>query len=166
MAQPHLEKTSCRVCPLLLTMLLEDHPFLCGRKKRRGVVAPTRVCQGSASGTSAEDSSCILQTHLASLGLFQGCWNLAVRCCGSDCDLPWADGAGSSARRDGRAGHTSGTVAEGGRRNPLLMLAPAFFKVYFVGESWHISNNSLDCICWSVEGFWRGSNLDACPNIS
>lgn len=166
MAQPHPRRLPAVFALSLLTMLLEDHPLLCGRKKRRGVVAPTRVCQGSASGTSAEDSSCILQTHLASLGLFQGCWNLAVRCCGSDCDLPRADGAGSSARRDGRAGHTSGTVAEGGRRNPLLMLAPAFFKVFIVGESWHTSNNSLDYISLSVEGFWRGSNLDPCPNIS
>eukprot|EP00903_Cladosiphon_okamuranus_P017696 g16295.t1 len=56
--------------------------------------------------------------------LSKGCWNLAVRCCGPECDLPWADGAGSSARKD-RAENVHGA---GSRRTPLLALAPAFFK--------------------------------------
>ncbi|CAN0136313.1 unnamed protein product [Ectocarpus sp. 6 AP-2014] len=58
--------------------------------------------------------------------LSHGCWNLAVRCCGSNCDLPWGDKVGSSASKDqmsvDEATHTES------KRNDLLVLAPAFFK--------------------------------------
>lgn len=51
-----------------------------------------------------------------------------MRCCGSACDLPWADGAGGSPARNEQPANTPGT-GEKGRHNPLLVLAPAFFKV-------------------------------------
>ncbi|CAN0528773.1 unnamed protein product, partial [Ectocarpus sp. 12 AP-2014] len=54
--------------------------------------------------------------------LSHGCWNLAVRCCGSNCDLPWGDKVGSSASKDKMS------VDEASKRNDLLVLAPAFFK--------------------------------------
>ena len=59
----------------------------------------------------------------------KGCWNVAVRCCGSACDVPWAESTGGcSASGDDLADQTSSTKPEG-RRNQLLVLAPAFFKV-------------------------------------
>lgn len=59
----------------------------------------------------------------------KGCWNVAVRCCGSGCDLPWGDSTGSSASND-RAGQQSQPDPKSeGRRTELLELAPAFYKV-------------------------------------
>lgn len=82
----------------------------------------------------------------------QACWNLAVRCCGPECDLPWAldighgdaDGGrylrrgeitklgarniqnGDQALDDGWSVHEDADVHE---RRELLELAPAFFRV-------------------------------------
>ncbi|CAM9143834.1 unnamed protein product [Ectocarpus fasciculatus] len=61
--------------------------------------------------------------------LSHGCWNLAVRCCGPNCDLPWADRVGTSATK-GQTGTMSvdGATHAESKRNGLLVLAPAFFK--------------------------------------
>lgn len=50
-----------------------------------------------------------------------------MRCCGSTCDLPWAESMGSSARND-RFDHMADVIPES-EQAELLVLAPAFFKV-------------------------------------
>ncbi|CAM9125922.1 unnamed protein product [Ectocarpus sp. 8 AP-2014] len=98
-------------------------------------------------GGSAEDAASVLSRVLlsvdktlgraGSLGigplddpdiqyLSHSCWNLAVRCCGSSCDLPWGDKVGSSASKDQMS--VDEVTHTGSKRNDLLVLAPAFFK--------------------------------------
>lgn len=64
---------------------------------------------------------------VVSADVAQGCWNLAVRCCGSTCDLPWADSVGRSATND-RCDLVMTDVIPVSRQEELLVLAPAFFK--------------------------------------
>lgn len=68
-----------------------------------------------------------------SLCILQGCWNLAVRCCGSVCDLPWAADGSQSATGNDRGEQKSDDVPPEGERSRLLELAPSFFKVTFGG---------------------------------
>ncbi|CAM9148330.1 unnamed protein product, partial [Hapterophycus canaliculatus] len=67
--------------------------------------------------------------------LSQGCWNLALRCCGSACDLPWAEGAGSPTAASNNdhsnrmlTDDNDGHASPKSKQNQLLGSAPAFFK--------------------------------------